>query len=104
MRHSFAAMPTGWSLQISQLSSGIGAFTSPSRVVEAVAAMALGALGAPFRSGRKLKPLVLGHHLGLLRIALVGWRHDLHTVLVEHVQDAAVQGRIQPGTGLRLVL
>ncbi len=44
--------------------------------------------------GRRLEPAALGHDLRLLGIRLVGGRHDLDPVLVEHVLDVTVQGCI----------
>ncbi len=43
---------------------------------------------------RRRKPVVRPHHLGFGRIAFVGRRHDLHAVLVEHVEDVGVQGGV----------
>src|SRR5437867_4774264 len=45
-------------------------------------------------SGRRV-PLVFRYDLGLLRITLVGRRHDLYAVLVENIKDIRVQRRIQ---------
>lgn len=44
-----------------------------------------------FRFGRGRVPLLLGHPFGLLGIAQVVRRHDLHPILVEHVLDIGVQ-------------
>ena len=55
---------------------------------------ALRSLRVPsFRLGRRGVPLIRRHDLRDLRVALVGRRHDLDAVLVEHVEDVPCGGR-----------
>ncbi len=49
------------------------------------------------------EPLIFRYDLGLFRIALISWGHDLHPVLVEHIQDPLVERRIQLRHCRRLV-
>src|SRR3954466_2472619 len=55
------------------------------------------------RAGGFSEPLLPGHDLRPLRIALVGGRHDLHTVLVEYVQDVPVERAVQQEYQARIV-
>src|SRR5262245_45911767 len=54
-------------------------------------------------AGRSLEPLLLGYDLGVLGIALVRRSHDLHAILVEHVEDVPMEGSVEPHHRLGVV-
>src|SRR5262249_2786999 len=57
----------------------------------------------PVLPGRSLQPLLLGADLWGLGIALVRRRHDLHAILVEHVEDVPMEGSVEPHHRLGVV-
>src|SRR5262245_47574288 len=53
------------------------------------------------RPRRRRVPAFLRHYLEITRVLLVRWRHDLHAILVEDIQNVAVQLRVEKAHALR---